>query len=166
MSQYPDHTAIAQKLLDQQSDINRLEGERDGAYRERAHLVAWLAAMHESVIAPAPDVDEPGWQIVYLYAGGWQMSWHISPRDAELFKGVTYVAAEHPRAQWDGHQTDQKYARIRNHTRVIHMNERLVVCGAPGPWGDAHTCNRPDGRHNDHEAEDGCRWRDEAGSAS
>jgi transcriptional regulator with XRE-family HTH domain len=33
MAQYPDHTAIAQTLLDQQADINRLTEERDGAYR-------------------------------------------------------------------------------------------------------------------------------------
>ena len=41
---------------------DRAETERDGAYRERAHLLALLASLHPSVIAPAPDVDEPGWQ--------------------------------------------------------------------------------------------------------
>lgn len=107
------------------SPLAAVEAERDGAYRERAQLVAWLAAMHESVIAPAPDVDEPGWQIVYVYAGGWQMSWHVHPRDAELFKRVEHVAADHPRAQWDGHTTEQKHNRIRNHTRVLAVNGRL-----------------------------------------
>ncbi|MEV1063409.1 hypothetical protein [Streptomyces sp. NPDC050263] len=68
------------------------EEERDGAYRERAHLVALLAAMTEgAVIASAYDVDEPGWQIVYLYVGGRQASWHISPRDADLFAHVEHV---------------------------------------------------------------------------
>jgi hypothetical protein len=97
----------------------------DAAYRERAHLVAWLAALHPAVIAPAPDVDEPGWQIVYITAGRWQMSWHIAPRDAELFRRVEHVAADDPRAQWDGHTTDQKYARIRSHTRLLHMSRSL-----------------------------------------
>ena len=62
---------LAQKMLDQQGQINDLTAQRDGAYRERAHLVALLAAMTESaVIAPAPDVEEPGWQIAYLRIGG------------------------------------------------------------------------------------------------
>lgn len=116
---------VVEDVADVREAMLRAEQERDGAYRERAQLVAWLAAMHEAVIAPAPDVDEPGWQIVYLYAGGWQMSWHIHPDDAHLFLRVEQVPAEHPRAQWDGHSTEQKYNRIRNHTRVLHINERL-----------------------------------------
>lgn len=97
--------------------------ERDGAYRERAQLLAWLAALHPTtaVIAPAPDVDEGGWQILYLVAGGWQMSWHIAPRDAELFTRVEHVPVDDPRAKWDGHTTDQKYTRIRSHTRLLAM---------------------------------------------
>ncbi|MDX3069874.1 hypothetical protein PV518_48505 [Streptomyces sp. ND04-05B] len=100
----------------------KAEAERDGAYRERAHLLAWLAVRHEAVLAPAPDVEEPGWQILYLYATAWQMSWHISPRDAELFDHVERVAADHPRAQWDGHTTEQKYAHIRNYVRALHRS--------------------------------------------
>lgn len=99
----PDWEAIAKER----------EAERDGAYRERAHLVALLAAMTDgAVIAPAPDVDEPGWRIVYLTLGGRQASWHISPRDADLFQHVTYVGEQDPRAQWDGHTTEEKYAGI------------------------------------------------------
>lgn len=87
--------------------------ERDGAYSERAHLVALLAAMTDhAVIAPALDVEEPGWWIVYLKLGGHQASWHISPRDAELFAHVERVDVEDPRAQWDGHSTEAKYERI------------------------------------------------------
>ncbi|WP_237310421.1 hypothetical protein [Streptomyces sp. AMCC400023] len=98
------------------------ERERDGAYRERAHLLAWLAARYEAVLAPAPDVEEPGWQILYLYATAWQMSWHIAPRDAELFDHVERVTADHPRAQWDGHTTEQKYAHMRNYVRALHRS--------------------------------------------
>lgn len=101
-------------------DLERVEAERNGAYRERAHLVALVAAMTDgAVIAPAPDVEEPGWQIVYLTIGGRQASWHISPRDAELFECVEHASVEDPRAQWDGHSTDDKYARIRQHTRLL-----------------------------------------------
>ncbi|MFE2600146.1 hypothetical protein ACFXCZ_27265 [Streptomyces sp. NPDC059396] len=134
MAQYLDHPRIAQKLLDQQGQINdltaavaRAEEERDGAYRERAHLVAWLASAYESLRVPAPDTDEPGWQIIYLYAGPWQMSWHIAPRDADLVKDIPTGIDGDPRAQWDGHTTDQKYRRIRNHTRIGWITRFLGV---------------------------------------
>lgn len=108
------------EALDTLADRTR---ERDGAYEERAQLLAWLAALHPSttVIVPSPDVDEDGWQLLYLVAGGWQMSWHIHPRDAQYFKHVTVVDVTDPRAQWDGHGTVQKYERIRNHTRLLAL---------------------------------------------
>lgn len=112
-----------------------VEQERDGAYRERAHLVALLAAMTEdAVIAPASDVDEPGWQIVYLTIGGSQASWHISPLDGELFECVEHVPMEDPRARWDGHSTDDKYARIRQHTRRLFRQ-----CGLACAEGHTYT---------------------------
>ncbi|WP_326729007.1 hypothetical protein [Streptomyces phaeochromogenes] len=112
-----------------------VEQERDGAYRERAHLVALLAAMTEdAVIAPAPDVDEPGWQIVYLIIGSSQASWHISPLDGELFECVEHVPMEDPRARWDGHSTDDKYARIRQHTRLLFRQ-----CGPACAEGHTYT---------------------------
>ncbi|WP_405925454.1 hypothetical protein [Streptomyces sp. NBC_00035] len=133
MTQYLDHTGVAQKLLDQQGDINRLTAERDGAYRERAHLVALLAAMTEgAVLVPAPDVDEDGWALLYLNIGGSQASWHISPRDVELFEHVERVTADDPRAQWDGHTTDDKYARIAAHTAELRQH-----CGPA--CSEAHT---------------------------
>lgn len=100
--------------------------ERDGAYRERAHLLAWLAALHPSsaVITPASDVDgEDGWHLLYLVAGGWQMSWHIAPQDVPLFRDVELVEPTDTRAQWDGHGTEQKYQRIRQHTRLLALED-------------------------------------------
>jgi hypothetical protein len=99
------------------------EAERDGAYRERAHLVALLAALTPgAVITYATDVDEPGWQIVYLNIGGHQASWHISPRDADLFQHVERVEHDDPRGHWDGHTTEEKYAAIAAHTAEQHRN--------------------------------------------
>ncbi|MGY0023725.1 hypothetical protein ACVHNB_32745 [Streptomyces sp. YJ-C3] len=109
--------------------------DRDGAYRERAHLVALLAAMtSDAVIAPAPDVDEPGWQIAYLTIGDRQASWHISPRDAELFAAVEHVEADDPRAQWDGHTTDEKYEHIAATTA-----ELMQRCGPECSEGHTET---------------------------
>ncbi|MER7201022.1 hypothetical protein CG723_41400 [Streptomyces sp. CB01635] len=99
-----------------------LEQQLDNAYRERAHLVALLAAMTSgAVIVPAPDIDdEDSWQIAHLNIGGRQASWHISPRDADLLEAVEHVPADDPRARWDGHSTEDKYARIRQHTRLLY----------------------------------------------
>ncbi|MEV1079909.1 hypothetical protein AB0I98_16930 [Streptomyces sp. NPDC050211] len=105
-------------------EMERAERDRDHAYRERAQLLAWLAALHPStaVITASPDVDEDGWQLLYLVAGGWQMSWHIHPRDTELFKHLTVVDVTDPRAQWDGHGSEQKYERMRNHVRLLALD--------------------------------------------
>ncbi|MGA5820879.1 hypothetical protein ACPC54_23800 [Kitasatospora sp. NPDC094028] len=94
------------------AQLRTANAERDGAYRERAHLTAWLATIHPAVIAPAADVEELGWQILYITAGGRQLSWHIHPRDADLYRHVERVTSDDPRAQWDGHTTEQKYAAI------------------------------------------------------
>lgn len=97
-------------------ELDALYAERDGAYRERAHLLAHLAAVHPSVITLAPDVDEPGWKLLFVYVDGQQMSWHISPRDDDLFEHVERVTCDDPRAQWDGHSTAEKYERLRRLT--------------------------------------------------
>lgn len=110
---------IAEIAADALATQSRTAGERDAAYRERARLVAWLACLYPSVIAPAPDLEEPGWQIVYLTTPAGQASWHIHPRDAEFFTRVEHVAADDPRAQWDGHTTEAKYERIASLTRLL-----------------------------------------------
>ncbi|MEV7358187.1 hypothetical protein [Kitasatospora sp. NPDC091276] len=98
------------------AQLRTAEADRDGAYRERAHLTAWLATIHPAVIAPATDIDEPGWQLLYVTVGGQQLSWHIHPRDADLYTHVEHVDPTDPRAQWDGHTTTEKYATIRGLT--------------------------------------------------
>ncbi|MCI3240255.1 hypothetical protein [Streptomyces spinosisporus] len=115
--------------------------ERDGAYRERAQLLSWLAALHPSstVITQSPDVDEDGWQLLYLVAGGWQMSWHIHPRDADLFRHVTVVDVTDPRAQWDGHGTEQKYERMRNHVRLLALEGLTADTSSTDAMREAHS---------------------------
>ncbi|MFC7303980.1 hypothetical protein ACFQVC_07095 [Streptomyces monticola] len=102
--------------------------ERDAAYRERAHLLAWLAALHpdSAVMTPATDVDAEGWHVLFLVAGGWQMSWHIAPHDLPLFRHVEIVDVADPRVQWDGHSTRQKYSRVRRHTRLLAIEAEVA----------------------------------------
>jgi len=114
----PEHQAANGATWSDPTATPDTDAQLDHAYRERAHLVALLAAMTpEAVIAPALDVDEPAWKIAYLTIGSRQCSWHIAPRDAELFVHVEHVQADDPRAQWDGHTTIEKYDRIQEHIR-------------------------------------------------
>jgi hypothetical protein len=94
-------------------------------HSEMAHLLAWLAALHpaSSVITPARPDESDGAHVLYLVAGGWQMSWPIGRELVPLFKQVPVVQRTDPRAQWDGHGTEQKYERIRSHVRLLALDE-------------------------------------------
>jgi len=92
--------------------VAELAAERDGAYRERAQVVALLAAHYPAVITRATDIPEGGWHLLYLDLAGRQCSWHIAPRDLYLFDHVPVVDLGDPRARWDGHSTEEKYRRI------------------------------------------------------
>ncbi|WP_199818666.1 hypothetical protein [Streptomyces leeuwenhoekii] len=116
---------VVEDVEDVRLRAEQAEAERDGAYRERAHLVALLAALtDDAVITYAPDIDEPGWQIIYLTIGGRQCSWHIAPRDADLFPHVERVGALDVRALWDGHTTAEKYAHIAAHTAELATEQQ------------------------------------------
>lgn len=86
-------------------------------YRERAHLVAHLAARpdYPSVLSYS-DPDEPEWPVLTVHTPAGQLTWHIAPADLDLFAHVPVVAADDPLARWDGHTTDEKYARLRGLT--------------------------------------------------
>lgn len=101
----------ASTINDQQLD--ELHDALDGAYRERAHLVALLAALHPAHIGYT-DPTAIDWLVVTIETPTGQMSWHIAERDRDLFEHVQLVPAEHN--VWDGHTTEQKYARMRRLT--------------------------------------------------
>lgn len=88
--------------------------ELANVYRERAHLLAFLAAITPSVIGET-DPHTPGWPVLTLDGGEQgQMSWHIAPDDVELFAHV-------PKGNvaWDGHSTDEKYRRLQDMTAFM-----------------------------------------------
>ncbi|MGW8951944.1 WDGH domain-containing protein [Streptomyces sp. NPDC055709] len=92
----------------------QLKEQRDGVYRERAHLVAHLASLYPSHIGYT-DPNAPDRAVVTIGTPAGQMSWHVVPRDMELFE---HVARSFPGApKWDGHTTEQKYERLRVLTR-------------------------------------------------
>ena len=86
----------------------------DTVYRERAHLIAHLAAIYPSVLVPGADPAEPDWPVLFITLPTGQASWHISPGDVDLFGHVQVGGAE-----WDGHDTAEKYRRLDEHTKAI-----------------------------------------------
>lgn len=107
------------------AEMKRAEQEIRSLYRERADLLALLAAHYPAVIIPAPDTDDGGdvdgggWALLFLDLPTGQASWYIAPRDHDLIQHVEVVGHEDPRAQWDGHLTEEKYDRIRDYTRML-----------------------------------------------
>jgi hypothetical protein len=79
-------------------------------YRERAHLVAHLAAQHPALIAETDD----DWPIIFIETPAGQLSWHLNRADLDLFGHVERVEEGDERgACWDGHSTAEKYERLR-----------------------------------------------------
>ncbi|MEU6756951.1 hypothetical protein [Streptomyces sp. NPDC046685] len=95
------------------TSASQAETERDRAYRERAYLVAHLAALYPSHIGYT-DPDTPDWAVVTIEAPGGQMTWHVAPNDMDLFGHVT--PTNRICRGWDGHTTDEKYERLRSLT--------------------------------------------------
>jgi hypothetical protein len=98
--------------------VAELEGQLRSVDRERAHLVAFLAAAHLSTIGQDPE--QPDWAVVYIDTPAGQLSWHIAPGDMDLF-GHVELDSE---TVWDGHSTEVKYERLRKLTTPERNLER------------------------------------------
>ena len=88
-------------------------------YRERAHLVAHLAAIYPSHIGTDPS--EPDWPVLYIDTDAGQLSWHISTADLPL---LTHVSRGE--ACWDGHSTQEKYRRLDSLTRTLAVRKAVA----------------------------------------
>jgi hypothetical protein len=86
-------------------------------YRERHHLIAHLAASYPAVMVLNADPDEPDWPVIYISLPTGQVSWHIAPRDMDLFRHVPVGSVE-----WDGHDVVLKYKRLDAHTLKLALS--------------------------------------------
>ena len=115
-----DIEASFDHLLDSRDEAraaaHKAETERDGAYRERAHLVALLAAQYPSHIGHT-DPSAPDWAVVTVELPTGQACWHVAPADMDLF-GHVEPTPRYARG-WDGHTTDEKYERIAALVRTV-----------------------------------------------
>lgn len=81
-------------------------------YRERAHLIAHLAAIYPATISTDPLA--PDWPVVTIELATGQACWHIAEHDMDLFAHVP-----HATNTWDGHTTAEKYQRLAEATRLL-----------------------------------------------
>jgi hypothetical protein len=108
-------------------------------YRERAHLVALLAALYPSSIGTDPA--EPDWPVVYITLPTGQVSWHFSPDDQDLLFGVP----RDDNTRWDGHTTDEKYRRIADHAaRLTRSRWSSTPDDVELPWHTLEHVIEPD----------------------
>lgn len=89
-----------------------LEKERsykDAAYAERNKIVRLLASLYPSGIKKTEieGWDEDWHWCVYINLPNGQASWHFHVDDLPMFKTFPPYSGE-----WDGHTTDEKYAKI------------------------------------------------------
>lgn len=117
-SEAQDHTEFmdpdeqVEYLHAQLADVRRAaEARVRAAYRDRAQVLAVLAAIYPAVIA-RNDPEQPTYPVLYLDTLAGQLSWHIAPEDMPLFARVPIVYMHDARARWDGHTTEQKDARM------------------------------------------------------
>ncbi len=114
------------------NQVATLQQTLNNVYRERAHLVALLSALYPSALAYS-DPDTPDWPVVTVETGKGQLSWHIGPGDVDLFEHLP-PAADGTAPVWDGHSTDEKYARIRELTAAVAGHRSWVfVTGQEAP---------------------------------
>lgn len=117
------------RVVDEDGDYYEITGDPmeslNAAYRERAHLVALLAAIYPAEFRENPDPDYADWPIIYVDLPTGQASWHISPADVGLFSGIRFGTD----AEWDGHTTEAKYDRIGKLAHMLHAEGGIEAIG-------------------------------------
>ena len=103
-------------------DIKALINAKDEAYAERNQLVVALAKVFPSHVLEHPHSDagwEPEWRtIVCVHGPNGQMTWHFHDSERQLLAFLGDVSIPSC-AGWDGHSTQEKYARLARLTRAV-----------------------------------------------
>ncbi|MFI8093516.1 hypothetical protein ACIF9R_35280 [Streptomyces sp. NPDC086080] len=139
-------TVSRQRLARWQQHADSYERQLGRAQRERAHLLAWLAALHPAgaVLTPLTGSGHEGAHRLCLEAGGWHLTWRLPPGDLALF---THVPShpEHVTAHLapDGDDAADQAARIRRHTWLLAFESALTSGRAGAVGGEPHRGVRP-----------------------
>ncbi|WP_406006456.1 hypothetical protein OG440_09810 [Streptomyces sp. NBC_00637] len=128
----PDLDDCRRELARWQRHADSFERELTRVSFERAHLLAWLAALHpaSAVVVPAVGAGTDGTHLLRLVAGGRQLSWGLPPRDVPLFAHVPYTERPTGHLQRDGPDAVEQAAHIRSHTRLLALEGTLFAAPA------------------------------------
>ena len=91
--------------------LHALQKECDDAYSDRAKLLQLLSRMFPAYLAlhPPDPLWDPDWMtILFIMLPSGQVSWHLPKKDLRLFHHL----ARH-KNDWDGHDTEEKWRRVR-----------------------------------------------------
>lgn len=116
---------MADEMPEWSRQLIERQNQETALYRERARLVAFLAASYPAEVWTDTDA---GWDVVAVNTPVGQMSWHIADADMDLFAHITQRSDED---HYDGHTTEQKYERLAELTLMVAemgtMPERYVL---------------------------------------
>ncbi|MET7458181.1 hypothetical protein ABZT03_41365 [Streptomyces sp. NPDC005574] len=99
---------------------------------ERAHLLAWVAALHpaSAVVVPAAGPGPAGTHQLRLVVGRRPLSWRLRPADLALFTHVRHAEPTTAPAEGDVHRPLDQAAHIRRHTRLLAIEATLFTAPA------------------------------------
>lgn len=110
---------IEDHILQLRADLTAAQERKDGAYLERNRVVSALSKVFPSGVArTAIEGWSEDWHgCVYIDSPAGQLSWHFHDSQAYLFDHLPPY-----RGKWDGHTTEEKYARL---AQIGGLAERL-----------------------------------------
>jgi hypothetical protein len=105
------------------TQFEQMTAEKDGAYHERNQVVAFLSKLFPASLERHTGADwGPDWQwVVIIDTPAGQVSWHVKSDELGLFDHLQREAGR----TWDGHTTDEKYARL------VGMGPQPLTLGTP-----------------------------------
>ncbi|MEV0176857.1 hypothetical protein AB0I00_37815 [Streptomyces sp. NPDC050803] len=102
-----------------QRHADSYERELTRALRERASLLAWLAALHPASAAVTPDAD--GGHVLCVQAGGRRLCWPLASADLPLFAHVPYRDPVAPPSRGDAPTPVDQATHLRRHIRLLAL---------------------------------------------
>jgi hypothetical protein len=111
VDQWADRLAALLREPPEAPDIDALRQAKDAAYEERDRLVCALSKLWPAHLARHSDSDttwEDDWRwIVCIHSPVGQLTWHIHDAERPWFDYLDVREGD-----WDGHTTEDKYARL------------------------------------------------------
>lgn len=121
---FPDVEKIKLKIAALQAKIDKMEARKDAAYYERNQVVA---ALCKCFPAGRAKTAIEGWSedwhsCVYIDLPTGQVTWHYRDSHATLFEFLPMY-----QGKWDGHSTEEKYARLASIMTSITSERELEL---------------------------------------